>query len=382
MPDQSRNAHASIAASSGAQKLLKRAALLQTLLARKESAETRIRLAEIWIELNQSKYHGAARETLETCLKLDPGDAMCARRVLAPLLLSFGEHEAAAALLAQYSNDTSAVMLCCGLLLSLAEHAEAEGEEEEEESQARADSAFERLFACNWQACALLAATARGESPIPEQTVSELREARIAKLASAGGWPEVGGVSEAILLSEVFSGCAGVGGEEEEAEGTCEDAWPGLEGAAVWLSAMTLGKYGEAGEGGGCARPARASAVRGDEKRQVRVLEAVLGEVFEELEMIVVEAAGEDEEEEGEEEGEEGEEGEEEEEESEGGEGEEESEGGKEVGAVSSSSSAPKRGRADFEAWREAKRAPLAEKLARMPPGGAVSDEEGSDEGE
>ena len=42
MPDQSRNAHASIAASSGAQKLLKRAALLQTLLARKESAETRI----------------------------------------------------------------------------------------------------------------------------------------------------------------------------------------------------------------------------------------------------------------------------------------------------------------------------------------------------
>ncbi|EOD31605.1 hypothetical protein EMIHUDRAFT_231807 [Emiliania huxleyi CCMP1516] len=302
MPDQSRNAHASIAASSGAQKLLKRAALLQTLLARKESAETRIRLAEIWIELNQSKYHGAARETLETCLKLDPGDAMCARRVLAPLLLSFGEHEAAAALLAQYSNDTSAVMLCCGLLLSLAEHAEAEGEEEEEESQARADSAFERLFACNWQACALLAATARGESPIPEQTVSELREARIAKLASAGGWPEVGGVSEAILLSEVFSGCAGGAGEEEEAEGTSEDAWPGLEGAAVWLSAMTLGK--------------------------------------------------------------------------------EESEGGKEVGAASSSSSAPKRGRADFEAWREAKRARLAEKLARMPPGGAVSDEEGSDEGE
>ena len=44
--------------------------------------------------------------------------------MLVPLLLNLGEHAAAAAVLAQYSDDTSAVMLCSGLLLALAAHSE------------------------------------------------------------------------------------------------------------------------------------------------------------------------------------------------------------------------------------------------------------------
>ena len=87
MPNQGHGAHANMAATQGAQKLLKKASLLQTLLARKESSETRIRLAEIWIELKESKNLAAAKECLETCLKKDPADPLGARRVLTPLLL-------------------------------------------------------------------------------------------------------------------------------------------------------------------------------------------------------------------------------------------------------------------------------------------------------
>ena len=242
MPHQGHGSHANMAATQGSQKLLKKAALLQTLLARKESSETRIRLAELWIELNQSKNLSDAKECLETCLLKDPTDAMCARRVLVPLLLNLGEHDSAAAMLKLYSDDTSATMLASAFLLAFAAHSEAEGEEKEASTAALAEAAFEKLFACNWHACALLAATAGGESPIPEQTITELREIRAEKLSKSATWPGTGGVSEAMLLSEVFSGCAGVAGEDGELE---EDAWPGLEGAAVWLSAATLEKYGE-----------------------------------------------------------------------------------------------------------------------------------------
>jgi hypothetical protein len=379
MPNQGHGSHANMAATQGSQKLLKKASLLQTLLSRKESAETRIRLAEIWIDLGLSKNLASAKECLETCVKKDPADAMCARRVLVPLLLNLGEHAEATALLEKYSDDTSALMLCSGLLLALATHSEAESKEEEAETAARAQAAFERLFECNWQACALLAATANGESPIAEQTVLELREARIEKLAKGGTWPGRGGVSEAILLSEVFSGCAGVRSEEDNSH---EDAWPGLEGVAIWLSAATLDKYAE-------GPPTKPSSMPSDEKKVVRVMEGVLGEVFEELQNIVLEASqmaeegeeGEGEEDEGEEEGEEEEE---EAEEAEEAEEEEEAEAEKSSAAAASSSTASpaKRSRSDFEAWKAAKCAKLAEKLARMPPGGAVSDEEGSDEEE
>ena len=60
-----------MAATQGAQKLVKKAALLEKLLGRKESGETRIRLSEIWIDLNQRKNLLAARECLEVGLKKD-----------------------------------------------------------------------------------------------------------------------------------------------------------------------------------------------------------------------------------------------------------------------------------------------------------------------
>ena len=402
MPNQGHGSHANIAATQGTEKLLKKASLLQKLLSRKESSETRIRLAEIWIDLKQAKNLDAAKECLETCLKKDPADPLCARRVLTPLLLELGEQEAAAALLARYSDDTSAMMLCSGLLLALVAHSEAESEEAEASTAAKAEAAFAKLFECNWHACALLAATATGESPIPEQTVTELREARVEKLAKGADWPGSGGVSEAILLSEVFSACAGVGTEEDEDH---EDAWPGLDGVAVWLSASTLEKFGE-------EAPTKCRPMPSDEKRHVRVLDGVLAEVFEELEMIVMEAAKESGQ------GEEGEEGEEEaggEEEEEEGEEEDDDDGEEDeiddessdeeeetaatasssAAAASSSASASsnKRGRVpervqklgsreDFDAWKAAKRAKLTEKLARKPPGGQVSDEEESGDDE
>jgi hypothetical protein len=357
-------------------KLMGRASMLQKLLSRKESTATQIQLAEVYMQLDQCD---RAKEALEACLKREPSDALLARRILAPVLLNLGEHQELKVLLAKYASDKSATMLASGLLLALVEH----GEDESEEGTATLDAAFQALFACSWQACALLAATASGDSPIPEGTIAELRELHNDKLKKDDAdWPAAGGVEEAILLSEAFAGFAGIPADDPEADdagGACadgEDAWPGLDGSAVWLSLKLLDQEGM------LPPPAKASAAAGDEKKHVKLLESLLPEIFEELQQIVLEAAG-DEGEEGEEEEEEGEEEEGEEEEEEG---EEEESDDDAMPAASSSSAAaacgtskPKaRSRSDFEAWRAQKRARLQEKLARKAPGGAVSDEESS----
>eukprot|EP00966_Prymnesium_polylepis_P293320 6775032-Prymnesium_polylepis.1 len=165
-----------------------RAALLAKLLKRKESAETRIRLAEIYISLEQLS---RARTNLEACLAADPADPLCARRVLVPVLLQLGERAAALALLAKWGeSDKSAVMLCSALLCVLAA---------DELDETAADAAFQAALAQNWHAVALLAAVAGGESPIPEATIEKLREQRLESLKSATAWPAAGGAEEALL---------------------------------------------------------------------------------------------------------------------------------------------------------------------------------------
>ena len=330
-----------------------KAALLLKLLKRKENAETRIRLADIYIQLEQ---YDRARSTLEACLQADAADPLCARRVLAPLLLQLGAHAEAKALLARFSTDKSATMLCSALLCTLS----ADVLDEDE-----AEAHFDAFRAANWRAVALVAAVSGGESPIPEGTVVELREQRLESLSKRpGAWPGAGGVQEAILLSEQFAGFAGN-------ERASEDAWPGLAGSEVWLSQRLLQE----------PPPEKVSAVASDARKHVTLLEGLLEEILEELQHIVLEAEEEDEEEEGEEEGEE----EEEEGEASGDAAEAEKDGGGDgdeaEGADDGKSTAGKK-RPPFNDWLAAKRARLQEKLARCAPGEAVADEEGSDDDE
>lgn len=117
--------------------------LLLKLVKRKESAENWIRLGELYISLEQ---WGKAKEALEASLKLEPADALGARRVLVPLLLNLGEHEDAAALLEKWRSDESAVMLCSRLLCLLAVW------DGEDATEPPCTAAWDAIFSCNWQA--------------------------------------------------------------------------------------------------------------------------------------------------------------------------------------------------------------------------------------
>jgi hypothetical protein len=318
-----------------------RAQRLQMLLKRKkEGPETSIRLAETYIELDQC---GRAKAPLEQCLKSDPADAGGARRVLAPLLLQLGHLDEATALLAQWSGDNSAVMLCSRLMLTLAAYGRGDAEECE------ADAAFDVAFAANWHACALLGAVSTGDSPIPENIVSELREQRLEALKQRdAAWPAAGGVQEAMLLSEQFAGFAGRGDEEPP--------WAGLDGADGWLCHKLLQQ----------PPPTAATPAKTDSRKHVGLFEGLLEEIYEECQRILLE---------GDEEGDEGDE-EEEAAEDEGEDEDDEESDSDDSGEEGSGGGA--RSRPALEAWKANKRAKLQAKLARAAPGGAVSDEEGS----
>jgi hypothetical protein len=296
----------------GKRKLLEgKAALLEKLISRKDGVEHQLKLAQIHTSLEQ---WGRAKDALDRCLQLDPADALCARHLLAPLLLNLGEHDAAAKLFVEWREDTSAAMLIGQLLLALALW---DGEDATEEA---CDNAFARAVETNWHAVLLLGAVSSGDSPLPESMIEALREQRVEALqkragggassssssssssSAAASWPSAGGVQEAMLVSEAYAGFAGSEVDEE-------DAWPGLEGADVWLSHKTL----EADP----PLPPKATPKPSDTKKEVRLFDEKREEMVEELENIILEAEAE-EEEEGEEGGEEG--GEEEGEEGENGE--------------------------------------------------------------
>jgi len=268
-----------------------RAALLLKLIKRKESAENFLRLAEIYIALEQES---RAKDALDQCLKLDASDLLRARRVLAPLLLNLGDHEGAENLLnAKWASDTSAVMLCSRLLLVLATW-----DGEDATHAAACAAAYDAAHAANWHATLLLAATSSGDSPIPENAISDLREQRLEALKKFkpgdAEWPGAGGVQEAMLLSEQFAGFAGCAEEQHE-------AWPGLEGAEVWLARRFLETAAEA------EPPTKSNPCASDEKKHVRLFDEKLEEILEEVQHILLDAEeGEGEEEEGEGEQEEG----------------------------------------------------------------------------
>ena len=364
---------------------------LTKLLARKEKTDARasetmrcrIQVAET---LLCERAWERALPLLTKSLELDPEDLLAARRLLVPLHLRLGNHEAAATLLSLWPKDESAAMTSSYVLLCLAAWSSGKGSED------ATRLAFERAHRCNWHSTLLLAGW-RTAAYLPEDLVACARTPTMDPPAPSGG------IEEAIALNgRDLSGWAGapdVESDQEDGdagdEAVGEGGFPGLRGAAAWLAAALLGQ----------PPPTSTEGVAGEGRRFVRLFEGeVLDAALKEVQERVVRAAGEDSGEEGEESGEEGEEEEEEEEEGEE-EGEEdemgeEQEEGQGEGRKEGSATEPRRqaqGRAAaLEAWKAERRQVLQDKLLRAKQraavggDGAVSsddssgDEEGMDE--
>ena len=279
--------HRKSSGAAGHDSSLARIQALAKLLTRKEKTDARapdtmrcrLQLAEAHLaERGWQK----ALPLLTKSLDLDPADALLARRLLAPLHLRLGNHEAAASLITRWPTDESAAMTCSYVLLSLAAWVSGQG------SQHAASLAFERAYRSNWHAVLLLAAW-RTAAYLPEATVAGARTPTASPSAPRGG------IEEAIALNgRDLSGWAGApdGESDEEGEGgerqelaVGEGGFPGLRGTASWLAARLLQE----------PPPSSTDGVAGEERRFVRLFQSeLLDAALEEMQQRIVRAAEEE----------------------------------------------------------------------------------------